>query len=103
MILLLLACVAEPPLPAEHRVQLEDVRLEVADQLVIHAAQATVEDDGAVQATVVQASLAGKAVADEVAPPPLEIDAPRSEWDMRTRTIRFTGGVTAVRGEVTLT
>lgn len=101
--LLLLACAVEEPPPAEHRVRLETVVLEVDERLELRAAQATVQDDGSVQAEAVEATLSGATVAGEAEPPPLEIDAPRSEWDMRSRTIRFTGGVTAVRGPVSLT
>lgn len=97
---LLLACAVEEPPPAQHRVRLETVVLEVDERLQLRAAQATVQDDGSVEAEAVEATLSGEALPGEAEPPPLEIDAPRSEWDMRSRTIRFTGGVRAVRGEV---
>jgi lipopolysaccharide export system protein LptA len=35
--------------------------------------------------------------------PPLEIDAPRTSWDFKARSAVFEGGVTAKRGEFTLT
>ena len=102
MILLLLACVAEPVPQDAPRARLSDVRLEVDERLVVSAVQAVVDDDGVVSGEVVSASLAQEPAPEEVERPPLEIDAPRSEWDMRSRTIVFSGGVTAVRGEVTL-
>ncbi len=104
MILLLLACAAEPTPPPEHRARLEGVSLRLEQGLEVRAAQAVVDDEGIVRAEVVEASLEDRGASGAKAPPPpLEIDAPRSEWDMRSRTILFTGGVTAVRGEVTLT
>ena len=95
MIFLLLACATEAPEPPAHRVLLEEVRLELPGQLEVRAAQAVAFDEGTVVAESVQATAQGA--------PQLEIDAPRSEWDLEARVIRFLGGVTAVRGDVTLT
>jgi len=95
VIFLLLACATEAPEPPAHRVLLEEVRLELPGQLEVRAAQAVAFDEGTVVAESVQATAQGA--------PQLEIDAPRSEWDLEARVIRFLGGVTAVRGDVTLT
>ena len=78
---------------AQHLLALEQVVLEGAD-MRLSAATATVDDPQVIQAEVVSAQVGGA--------PPLEIEAPRSEWDLKARSVRFEGGVNAVRGEVHL-
>ncbi len=107
---LLLACGQAPaPVTADAPLKLEGVQLATAQGVVLHAARATVDADGNATATQVRAQLpppqagadAGAAATGER--PPLEIEAPLSDWDMKSRSVRFTGGVRAVRGPVVLT
>ncbi|MCK6505645.1 LptA/OstA family protein [Myxococcota bacterium] len=112
LLLLVLAC-APAPLPPEEegapRLVVEQAVLRAGEGLTLRAARATVDDLGAGQGSQVQAELRAPA-ADPQAPgagaparPPLQITAPASDWDLRTRSVRFQGGVTATRGAVTLT
>jgi lipopolysaccharide export system protein LptA len=97
-----LACgqtsVPEAP-PTGPPLRVEEARLE-APGLVLLAASATVQGDGLTQASQVQATVQGGGVEPR---PPLTIEAPDSTWDLRDRTVRFTGGVRARRAQVELT
>lgn len=82
-----------PILPAELR--LEQAVLAMEDGTELRMAQAAVDREGAGAGTDVRATVPGA--------PPLEIAAPQSDWDLRARVARFTGGVTATRADVTMT
>ncbi len=94
--------------PTGPPLRVEQARLE-APGLVLLAASATVDADGQAQASQVQATVEGGAVGGgggslpAEARPPLTIEAPDSSWDLRGRTVRFTGGVRAQRAQVVLT
>lgn len=111
LLLLLLACGATPLPPEDEgapRLVVEEAVLRAGEGLTLRAARATVDDLGVGQGSQVQAELRAPAPpvdAAGAAParPPLQITAPQSDWDLRTRSVRFTGGVTATRGAVTLT
>ena len=90
----LLACAASAPPPSRELV-VEQAVLSMEDGTTLQLAQATIDPDGKGQGKVVSALSPGT--------PPLQIDAPTSDWDLKARSARFTGGVTAVRGDVTLT
>lgn len=95
-----------PPPPPEAPLVLHGARLEAGEGLVVHAARATMDGTGAGAGQQVRAVL-GPQVASEAgagaAPPPLQVEAPRSDWDLRARVVRFSGGVVATRGPVRLT
>jgi len=93
-----------PPPATGPRLVVQGPSLQAGEGLVLHAEQAVVDDAGAGQAQVVRAELqpATPAGPGAAAPPPLQIEAPQSDWDLRSRTVHFTGGVTATRGEVQL-
>lgn len=90
------------------RLVVHDARLDAGAGLVVHAARATVDDAGAGRASDVRAVLQPQASGGEGAGqvrtrPALEVEAPSSDWDLRTGTVRFSGGVVATRGLVQLT
>lgn len=94
LLALLAACKPEAPPPAQAPLVVEGASLSLGQGAVLHMAQATVARDGSGQGQEAQLTAPG--------PPPLQVDAPRSEWDLRKREARFEGGVTATRGDVTL-
>lgn len=73
----------------------QQARLEAAPLLLL-ADRASLDEAGRGQASGVRARV------ESPARPPLVIEAPDSTWDLRTRTVRFSGGVRAWRGEVLL-
>ena len=75
--------------------QVEGAVLELASGAQLTAAQATVQPDGTGAGVTVTARGTGS--------PPLDIQAPRSTWDLAARKTTFEGGVTATRGDMTLT
>ena len=88
------ACAAPPP-PTPTALVVTGAVLEADGGPRIELAQATLDRDGRGQGTDARATTPG-------APPPA-ITAPTSDWDLRAHVARFTGGVTAIRGDVTLT
>lgn len=86
--------------PAGPPLRVEQARLE-APGLVLLAASATVDGDGQAQASQVRATV--ESSAESAARPPLTIEAPDSTWDLRGRTVLFTGGVRVQRAEVVMT
>lgn len=94
LLLGLLACSTTPPAVSRELV-VEQAVLSLEDGTTLQLSQATVDRDGRGKGEVVRATTPGA--------PPLQIDAPTSDWDLKAREARFTGGVTAVRGDVTLT
>lgn len=88
------ACAADPP-PPPSALTLQDAALIAEDGSELRMASATVQRDGAGQGAEVRATRAGA--------PPLTIEAPTSDWDLKARVARFTGGVKATRAEVVLT
>ncbi len=88
------ACAADPP-PPPTALQLEGATLIADDGSALRMASATIGRDGAGEGQQVSARSAGA--------PPLAINAPTSDWDLKGRVARFTGGVTATRADVTLT
>lgn len=88
------ACAADPP-PPPAALQLEQAALTLEDGSTLEMASATVDREGAGQGEQARAQLSGA--------PPLTVEAPQSDWDLRARVARFSGGVTASRGEVRLT
>ncbi len=95
---LVVACVgcvtAGPEVPRLDHVELEGVTLE-GEGVVLSMAAATIEKNGNGTGQAVTGTRDGR--------PPLEIDAPRTTWDLKARSAVFEGGVTAKRGEFTLT
>ena len=85
---------AGPDGPRLDHVELEGVALE-AEGVRLSMASATLEKDGTGTGEVVAGTRTGR--------PPLEIEAPRTAWDLKARSAVFEGGVTAKRGEFTLT
>ena len=83
-----------PAGPRLDHVELEGVAVE-AEGVRLSMASATLEKDG----TGTGAAVTGT----RYSRPPLEIDAPRTSWDLKARSAVFEGGVTAKRGEFTLT
>lgn len=94
LLLGLLAC-ADPAPPATRALVFEQAELSMQDGTTLRLAQATIDPEGKGQGQGASAVSPGA--------PPLQIDAPTSDWDLKAREARFTGGVTAVRGDVTLT
>ncbi|RME25688.1 MAG: hypothetical protein D6798_08380 [Deltaproteobacteria bacterium] len=107
-----------PDEPGGPRLSVERAHLVAADGLELTVARATIDDDGRGEGQQVRARLpapepggppagGGRSEAQEApgadAAPPLTIEAPRSEWDMPARSVRFYGGVQARRGPVSLT
>jgi len=88
---LLLACAghADPAIPAQ--LEVEGVVVTLSDESQLSAEKAAVGDDGKVKAAAVVAKDGS-----------LEIHAPQTEWDLKTRTATLTGGVRATRGAVVL-
>ena len=84
---------AGPDGPRLDHVELEGVAVE-AEGVRLSMASATLEKDGTGTGKVVTGTRSSR--------PPLEIDAPRTSWDLKARTAVFEGGVTAKRGEFTL-
>ena len=91
---LLVACAAAPA-PGAAGLVVEQAVLTADDGTTLHLDQATLDRDGKGQGQGVSATTPGR--------PPLQIDAPLSDWDLKGRSARFTGGVTVTRGDVTLT
>jgi lipopolysaccharide export system protein LptA len=85
---------AGPETPRLDHVELEGVAVE-AEGVRLSMASATLEKDGTGTGEAVRGARDGR--------PPLEIDAPRTNWDLKARSAVFEGGVTAKRGEFTLT
>jgi lipopolysaccharide transport protein LptA len=88
---LLAACAghAEPAGPAE--LQAEGVVLSLPDGTELAAESASIGPEGKGTAETVLARDGS-----------LEIQAPHTEWDLKTRTARMSGGVVAKRGDVVL-
>lgn len=89
------ACGSAPVVVADDRPMFEDAVLEL-DDVEIRLAGAWMDPDGSggrgIDAT---ATVAG--------PPPLVITGKKSAWDLKKGEVSFEGGVTAVRGDVTIT
>jgi lipopolysaccharide transport protein LptA len=85
---------AGPDVPRLDHVELEGVTVE-GEGITLSMASATIEKNGTGAGTAVDGWRDGR--------PPLEIDAPRTTWDLKARSAVFEGGVTAKRGEFTLT
>jgi lipopolysaccharide transport protein LptA len=85
---------AGPEMPQLDHVELEGVSVE-AEGVRLSMASATLEKDGTGTGEAVTGTRGG--------PPPLEIRAPRTSWDLKARSAVFEGGITAKRGEFTLT
>ncbi len=83
-----------PDGPRLDHVELEGVGVE-AEGVRLSMASATLEKDGTGTGEAVTGTRYSR--------PPLEIDAPRTSWDLKARSAVFEGGVTAKRGEFTLT
>ena len=83
-----------PEGPRLDHVELEGVGVE-ADGVRLSMASATLEKDGTGTGEAVTGTRYSR--------PPLEIDAPRTSWDLKARSAVFEGGVTAKRGDFTLT
>jgi len=66
----------------------------------VQAHEMVLQQDGNGRANTVQAKLQTEADVD--GPPPLEIVAQHSKWDLKTQVVTFTGDVIAVRGPVTM-
>ena len=94
--LLWMACGSSSP-QTHPRLYVEGAVFAVGEDLVVHAAQASVETTGEGQAQTVQATV--RPEGDSL---PLEIQAPTTTWDLQQKTARFLGGVVATRGPVTL-
>lgn len=92
--LLGVACAAAPA-PAPEVLTVQEAALTLEDGSTLRMAQATMDRDGVGQGTTVSATASGK--------PPLNIQAPSSEWDLRSHVAVFHGPVTATRADVTLT
>jgi len=88
---LFVACVGHADPPEEPGMVATGVALELADGREISAAVAQVAPGGD--------GVARDVVAKDGA---LEIEAPHTEWDLRSRTAILSGGVTARRGPVVL-
>jgi len=98
------------------RLRVEQVHLQAGEGVELTAARATLDDDGRGRGEQVRARLgapllpgpdgqaagSAPAEADATSRPPLVIEAPHSDWDMKARSVRFTGGVEATRGPVSL-
>jgi lipopolysaccharide export system protein LptA len=82
-----------PEAPRLDHVELEGVEVE-AEGVRLSMASATLEKDGTGTGEVVTGTRYSR--------PPLEIEAPRTNWDLKARSAVFEGGVTAKRGEFTL-
>ncbi len=85
---------AGPEGPRLDHVELEGVTVE-AEGVRLSMAAATLEKEGTGTGQAVTGTRSSK--------PPLEIDAPRTSWDLKARSAVFEGGVTAKRGDFTLT
>jgi lipopolysaccharide transport protein LptA len=83
-----------PDEPRLDHVELEGVGVE-AEGVRVSMASATLEKDGTGTGEGVTGTRYSR--------PPLEIDAPRTSWDLKARSAVFEGGVTAKRGDFTLT
>lgn len=83
-----------PEGPRLDHVELEGVAVE-AEGVRLSMASATLEKDGTGTGAAVTGTRSSR--------PPLEIEAPRTSWDLKARSAVFEGGVTAKRGEFTLT
>jgi lipopolysaccharide transport protein LptA len=83
-----------PDGPRLDHVELQGVGVE-AEGVKLSMASATLEKDGTGTGETVNGTRYSR--------PPLEIDAPRTNWDLKARSAVFEGGVTAKRGEFTLT
>ena len=108
MIPLLLACTVEgsqPPMSSA--LELEDFTLEVGERVSVHATRGVLQTSGRGHGEEVQAVLSTETAASDsapgAAPPPLKIEADRSDWDLSRQEVSFEGGVTLVRGAFTLT
>lgn len=99
MIWLLAACAGPlpdaPPAPTFAEVEVyAPAAVTGGDGWTIRAASATVEANAATTTAITAASDAA---------PPVDIQAERSQWDLKARSVRFDGAVKVTRGPVVLT
>lgn len=111
-LLLLLACGQEAaPAAPGPRLVLREASLTLGEgrpggPTVLHAARATLDDEGLGQGEQVVAQMPPPGdpapAGGGKAPPPMQIEAPASDWNLKTRNVRFTGGVVVTRGDVVM-
>ena len=95
MILLALACAVEPVPEVTEGVVVTDATVTLAGGARIWLAQAVLAADGSGTGSTVSAHVPAD-------PPPLDISAARSNWNLADRVVRFDGQVVATRADVRL-
>ena len=95
---LLMACVVERQSAAAPEVQLLGVELEDGRGNRVMASRAEMNTEGQGWGWEVQATLSVNEETEDGPVPELRIEADRSEWDLKARTVVFRGQVRATRG-----
>lgn len=81
--------------------EVRDATLEVGERAALHVELATLDEAGSGTGTGPRARLLAPAT-ETGTPPPLDVTAARSTWDLREMRLTFEGEVVAVRGDLRL-